>query len=173
MAREIPLTQGHVALIDDEDCEKVAAFKWHAFEHGQTVYARTNVQSGRPRSGRTGLYMHRLILDAGRGQQVDHKDGNGLDNRKANLRLVTKGQNGQNLHVPKTSQYPGVSWFKPTGTWRAVLHPGNQYLHLGLFPTEEDAFRAYCAAVQSHGRELLPEWRATLATLEYGMDNAA
>lgn len=103
---EVPLggSGGGVALVDDEDAARVLAFRWHRHEVGRSTYAR---------SSKAG-YLHRLIagLQRGDGLEVDHRDGNGLDNRRANLRIVTHAQNQQNRHreTGRRSSYRGVTW---------------------------------------------------------------
>lgn len=84
--KEIPLTQGKVALVDDEDCERLNQFKWYALKRPNTWYAVRNVWV---ENKRTAISMHREIMDASRGQEIDHKNGDGLYNLKVNLRFCT------------------------------------------------------------------------------------
>src|SRR4051812_204373 len=103
MVREIPLTQGYVALIDDEDYERVAARKWHVTNTGKsTPYAGTMVRRGKR------IRLHRFLLDAPAGLLVDHRNRNGLDCRRENLRLATHAQNQSNLIRPRKGTYRGV-----------------------------------------------------------------
>lgn len=90
--KEIPLTQGMVAIVDDEDHLRLSKYKWYARRSINTFYARCSLRriKGKPRPY---LIMHRVILNAPAGLEVDHKDGNGLNNTRANLRLVTRRQN--------------------------------------------------------------------------------
>jgi hypothetical protein len=147
MTATVPLTKGLQALVDDEDLESVlSAGPWHAVvSHGQTFYA----VHGEWVSGKiVHTRMHCLILDAKPGQQVDHINGNSLDNRRANLRLATPTENRANTGKRRggVSRYKGVSWHH--GRWAARI--GDRWL--GQYPTEEDAARAYdAAAVEAWG----------------------
>lgn len=121
------------ALVDDEDAEPVRALTWWLHE---SCYAR----------GAGGVYMHRLImgLKRGDGLQVDHINGDGLDNRRVNLRVVTHAQNQQNQtpQVGCSSRYRGVVWHKARGKWWArCKHQGRQY-SAGYFADEDEAGQA-------------------------------
>jgi len=135
--QEISPTQEKVALIDDEDYELVSQYKWHVSRRGKhKLYASTGIKAG---SKKTKVDMHRLIINAPKGQQVDHKNGNGLDNRKENLRVCTRSQNQRNRVANRTrgtSKYKGVSFDKKSNSWRAKIS-------IGSFPSEEEAARAY------------------------------
>lgn len=141
MTREIPLTQGHVALVDDKDYERFMAMgKWQVSLCGGRLYAARGHQR-----------MHRLLIDA---PLVDHINGNGLDNRRANLRPATGTQNNANSRRSRanTSGYKGVSLYRRTGRWRAYLGTRPREVHLGYFDTPEQAARAYdAAATQAWG----------------------
>jgi len=93
--------------------------------------------------------MHRDILDIPPGLECDHIDGNGLNNQKNNLRLVTHRENCQNLHITKTSTLVGVHWDKWHNQWRSGIRVNGKLKNLGSFPTEEDAHNAYIAAFES------------------------
>lgn len=154
MTIEIPLTQGQMALIDDEDFELVNQHNWHAAwnEHGKTFYAMTNTVR---RDGTiTTEYMHRLILGAKRGQHVDHIHHLTLDNRRSEIRLCNNAQNAHNSG-PKfnnTSGYKGVCWHKHTKKWRARIRVSGKRIFLGYYLTPEAAHSAYCeAAHRLHG----------------------
>lgn len=134
--KEIPLTQGKVALVDDEDFSRVSALKWYAWR-GQdgNWYARASANS---------KYMHRFVRADIRGM-VDHRDGNGLNNQKQNLREATDSQNQANRRKrrPTSSQFKGVNWHEGTQKWRAQIKLLGKSRHLGLFLTESGAARAY------------------------------
>lgn len=148
---EIPLKHG-LLLADDQDAELVHAHHWHSAAGRRTFYALTNVPAG-VRRQRT-VRLHRLILAAGPGQQVDHKNGNGLDDRRANLRLATGSQNSANGAPPKnnTTGYRGVSFFRRDGNYTAKIRVNWRWRYLGYFPTAWEAAEAYNrAALEAWG----------------------
>lgn len=143
---EITLTQGKVALIDDADLPLVSGFRWHAFRPSKfgCYYAGT----GQPR-----VYMHRLIMGAAPGEEVDHCNGDGLDNRRSNLRLTTHALNMANQRPRQgtSSRFKGVSrYHRPRANgqpcWQAYIKVQGHRRNLGYFDIEEDAARAYDAA---------------------------
>lgn len=143
MTVEIPLTQGRVALIDDEDLPLVSGRKWNALKRNHTFYAACTARAGEV--GITSILMHRLILSATPGQLVDHADGNGLNNQRSNIRLCTTHQNSVNRKpLGKHSQYKGIR-ITPSGTWQAAI--GRE--HLGTFLDERDAAKAYDDAARA------------------------
>lgn len=149
--REVPLTKGKVALVDEGDYEKVAARKWQASYYNGIWYARCSVyQFG----AKYALFMHRVILDAPAGAEVDHKDGNGLNNRRSNLRLATSRNQKCNVGIRKdnTSGYKGVT--RSGGKWKAYIKHSGKVAHLGMASTPEAAARIYDAKA----RELYGEF---------------
>jgi hypothetical protein len=151
---EIPLTQGQVALIDDEDFELVSQYKWCArWSPGmRSYYAVTTIR--KPDGKRIHLQMHRLIMNAQKGEQVDHINHNTLDNRKSELRICNASENqhnrGKNLN--NSSGNKGVYAHKASGKWQAQIALNGKTIHLGLFATKEEAYTAYCnAALELHG----------------------
>lgn len=141
MTREIPLSRGLVALVDDADYEMLIGLgSWHAKPGGKTLYARLN-------RGRK-LYMHKVLT----GWPItDHINRNGLDNRRANLRPATASQNQANRVAPVSNcGYKGVN-LEPSGKWRARLVVRGQVINLGCtFDTALDAAQAYDAAAIEH-----------------------
>ena len=138
MSVEIPLTRGFVAIVDDEDAD-LAALKWYAQRHRRTVYASRGSSGSRMR-------LHRAIGDRiGLEGLVDHINGDGLDNRRANLRSATNSQNLANRprQVNNTSGFKGVSWDKRTHRWyvRAKLKGKEHFI--GRFRDPVDAAKAY------------------------------
>lgn len=119
--RELVLSQGKVAIVDDEDYEYLSQWKWTAERQDKSWYAvRTTCANGRT----TGLvYMHRQILSAPEGLEVDHRSGDGLDNRRSNIRVCTRLQNARNTGPRKhnTSGYKGVSRHSSSGLWVAQV----------------------------------------------------
>lgn len=154
---EIPLTQDKVALIDAADYERVSSFKWIASKHQKTYYATST--TGGPHQFRKQIALHRLILDAPSGTQVDHIDHNGLNCQRYNLRLCNESQNGANRirNLNNTSGYKGVTWNKRRKKWHGKTKHEGSYIHLGFFNTAEEAAYAYDAKV----RELFGEFALT------------
>ncbi len=142
--KEILLTQGKVAIVDDEDFEWLNQWKWCAKKGPNTSYAKRATQ----------LYMHRLILSAEKGMFVDHINGNGLDNRRENLRVCTHAENMRNskLSIKNTSGYKGVYWCKKRSLWIANIQNNGKVKNLGGFKIKELAARAYNEAAHNfHG----------------------
>lgn len=139
--KAIPLTQGKEAIVDDEIYEYLTCWSWHY----STGYAkRCDWNNGKSRIVR----MHHFVLPLKEGMQVDHINGNGLDNRRENLRLVTKSQNMMNRGTQKnsTSGFKGVN--KHQGKWRAYILENRRQRHLGMFNTKEEAALAYNEAAK-------------------------
>ena len=149
----VTLTKGHEAIIDVDDLHVVDGYNWCALETCRRVYA---VRSGSLKTGpsRT-ILMHREILRAQSGLEVDHIEGVGLDNRKKNLRIATRTQNGWNArdYTNNTSGARGVCWCKNKQAWFARIRIGNgKRLALGYFSTVDLASLAYQdAARKFHG----------------------
>lgn len=150
--KEIPLTQGQVALVDDEDFEFLRMFKWHAYRSRRTFYAMRSVR--KPDGRWTTDDMHRLVLawSLGRpiapGMQCDHEDGNGINNQRLNLREVTHRGNMENRHESKTSQFIGVSISRDK--WKAQIGVKGEVFFLGHHSSELEAAMAREAYIDSH-----------------------
>jgi hypothetical protein len=131
------------ALIDIEDIDRVSATKWYGQRSGRTIYVRATSTKMLPVHHAS---LHMFIMRAEPGQRVDHINGNGLDNRKANLRFATVQQNNWNTlktnsrHV--TSRFKGVI-LTSSGKWAAHITKDADFQALGLFDSEADAARAY------------------------------
>lgn len=140
----IPLINGGSAIVDDGDFDFISRFRWRNFKG----YAAASVSSPVERTKH--LSMHRLILDAPRHLQVDHKNGNSLDNRRSNLRNCTASENRQNqrLRSDNSTGFKGVTFKKSAGKFMARIGvPGEgRSKHLGYFKQPHDAFAAYCKA---------------------------
>ena len=141
--REIPLTRGRFALVDEADYDRVvAAGKWHVLLNGQRAYGmRTTRVGGRKRN----VYLHVFLTGW---SLTDHINGNGLDNRRANLRPATPAENARNQRIRRdgTSGFKGVG--PRRGKWRARISADGDRRNLGVFATPEEAARAYDAAAR-------------------------
>lgn len=151
---EIPLTQGQIALIDDEDFELVSRYKWFAHWHrsANAFYAETYIREFHDKRKLIG--MHRLIFGIKQNIFIDHINCNSLDNRKINLRMANMSQNQCNRSKTKSNKsgYKGVSYRKDNGKWRAEIESNGVRKNLGSFHTPEEAYNAYCdAALRLHG----------------------
>ncbi|PGY33521.1 hypothetical protein COE09_31225 [Bacillus thuringiensis] len=150
---EIPLTQGQVAMVDSEDYELISRYKWCANKRKTKWYAVGYVK-GTGRKHCKLIYMHRLLTNAPQGVDVDHIDGNGLNNMRKNLRLASRTQNMQNArNIRKgTSRYKGVWFLKRQSRWIAEIKVNKRKIHLGTFGNESEAAMAYdTAAIQYFG----------------------
>lgn len=140
--KEIPLTQGKVAVVDDEDFDLVSQRKWRTQRSadGRRFY----VVSGK---GKHTVRMHRLVMGVESELYVDHRDSNGLNNCKDNLRLATNSQNQANRGRPSNnaSGYKGVHWCKRQNRWVARIMRDGERIVLGEFSSKEEAARAYDA----------------------------
>lgn len=146
----VPLTKGHTAIMDAGDVALVSKHSWCAVSAGggKTVYAARGTHDGKT------ILLHREILGAGSGREVDHINGNGLDNRRSNLRLCSGSQNAMNRQSGwgAHSKFKGVTWHKAGKKWRAYIKVGGKQRHLGCFDREEDAALAYDnAATEAFG----------------------
>lgn len=161
MASEIKLTRGLVAIVDDEDYERISAFKWYAIQNRRTgkIYAARSRRMGRIDGKRVKvcILMHREVLGVGPSDkvEVDHVEAEQtLDNRRTNLRQATRTQNSCNRPKQRnnTSGFKGVYLDKRRLTWSAKIQVAHRVIHLGTFSTPELAHEAYQKAVpQFHG----------------------
>lgn len=150
--RRIELTQGMSAKVDAEDYERLSRYKWRVCrKNGRTtVYAERTI---RKRDGRySRMLMHRQIMgDVGEGKVIDHANGDGLDNRRGNLRAATAAENSWNRRGGDgRSGYKGVSLSREKKKWRAAIFVNGRRHHLGYFADVQEAARAYDAAARRH-----------------------
>lgn len=147
--RQIALSQDKITLVDDEDYEQLNKYKWYAHQNRGRWYAQCLKQ---------GVMMHNEILNPPSNYEIDHKNGDGLDNRRSNLRICTHKQNMQNRLPNKTSssKHKGVSWKRGriykgkqyNGKWRARIMYNDKNIHLGSFDSEIEAAKAYDEAAK-------------------------
>lgn len=145
---EIPLTLGKVAIVNAADFSKASCHEWYAcFQRGRW-YAMRGVRL--PSGKKSVAYLHQLILGAKDGYEIDHRDGNGLNNRMKNLRFATRSQNNANQkkRIGLSSRFKGVTWDKRLAAWRAQIHQAGTTYFLGRFKCELSAARAYNRAAR-------------------------
>lgn len=152
--KKIPLTRGQFALVDDSDFEWLSQYKWSALlKHPKIGYwiATTTIKNKK-------ISMHRLIMNASKDKEIDHKNHNGVDNRRQNLRICTHAENQQNKNsVRGTSRFKGVVWHKLVRKWMSHIGFNCKTIHLGYFNNEIDAALAYDKAA----KELFGEFAYT------------
>jgi hypothetical protein len=145
---EIPLNHGFVTVVDDEDWPAaVAAGRWSVSVKPKTMYAvRTVPKVG---GGWTTTRLHNVLTGW---RFVDHINGDGLDNRRVNLRPAAQSTNGANVgpRSHNASGYKGVGWHKGGRKWVAQITAKGRHYHLGLFTDPAEAARAYDAAALHH-----------------------
>lgn len=164
---QIPLTQGYIALVDEADAD-LAGLKWRVLKWKDLIYARKTYYVDKKQKT---LHMHRVILERvlGRslkkGEYVDHKDHNTLNNCRSNLRLASNSENQMNkrLQGNNTSGHKGVCWLKREGKWVVYITINRKGKYVGLYEKLEDAAKAYNEAALKHFGEF-----AWLNTLDAG-----
>ena len=148
--KSIPLTQGMTAIVDDDMFERLNRYKWYAQKRKNTFYAvrKTLKIDGKRRT----ILMHREILGLkfGDKRQGDHRNHNGLDNRRDSLRICTRSQNQQNGNprVNCSSVFKGIYWHKAVHKWQAKIQVDGRCIYLGLFASEIEAAKAYDEAAK-------------------------
>lgn len=161
MSRMIKCREGQVAWVDDEDYEKLIRYYWKAYQNGNTFYPRRRL----PHTKYFGWSMYWDILGRpDKGFVIDHIDGDGMNNRKENLRVVTVRQNSQNKHTAKTSQYPGVH--RANNKWIAKITIEGSLIQLGAYDVELEAFEAYKTACSIMGEKVLEKVPTRIETVE-------
>lgn len=148
--KTLPLSQGKEALVDDEDFEFLSRYKWCAARRRGTFYAERYIRI--TDTLKILIPMHHAVAKPDKGEWVDHKDGDGLNNTRKNLRVATRAENKRNQRRYKnnTSGFKGVS--RRGARWTARIQLDGKSTFLGVFETPREAHVAYCAAAtQLHG----------------------
>lgn len=144
----IDIGGGLQAIVDEEDAEHVNRLKWYPRRTTtDVVYVQANTwRDDKP----TTITLHRFIARALDTEHVDHRNSDGLDNRKSNLRVCTRFQNNRNarVRVDNTSGYKGVGWYASGNNWAAGIMIDKKRRHIGYFESKEAAARAYDLVAQ-------------------------
>lgn len=143
----------HSVFYDEQDRNLVLSFKWRLHKVLDKYYARTWIYDKRTKKS-NGKYMHRLMLQPADDMHVDHRDNNGLNNSRDNLRICTHGQNNRNKSAPKRNKtgYKGVHFFKRDETYQAYITINRKRIHGGYFKTAIEAAKKYNElAIKYHG----------------------
>jgi len=146
--KQIPLTQGKFALVDNEDYERVNQYKWHLRHNRRTQYGiRTIWVKGKFKK----IFMHNFIMNFS-SSKVDHRDCDGLNNQKSNLRFATKSQNNMNQRkrIGCTSRYKGICWRNDCKKWRVQVVLHGKLIYSNHFLSERNAARAYDVVAKKH-----------------------
>ena len=139
-------TKGEEFYFDKEDYDLIKYYTWSINRDGYVVAADVNTKKH--------LYMHRLVMNAKNGVEIDHKFHMNNDNRKSELREVTSSQNSINRRIKSTntSGITGVSWYRQTSKWRAYISINGKNINIGYFTTKEEAIEARRKAeIDFHG----------------------
>lgn len=145
MAKKIKLSNGKLVLVNDKDFTFLSKFKWSLGGAGYAYRRRANSEKAIPRN----LYMHRQIMGAKTGQEVDHRNRDKLDNRRMNLRFCTRAENQRNLIRKNKSGAKGVSNARG-GKYSATIFANGEHYFLGIFKSKQKAAAAYNKAAKKH-----------------------
>lgn len=147
--KEIKLTQNQIALIDDDDLEKVSNHNWYSHKRTNKFYAESTINKKH-------IHLHRFILGVNDSNIIiDHIDGNSLNNQKSNLRLCSFAENQMNKKPYKNapiSNIKGISFISATKKWRAQIQSSKKKIYIGVFDDYKNAALAYNnKAIELHG----------------------
>lgn len=150
--KRIPLTQGQFALVDDEDYDFLMKWKWYALKGKNTFYAVRDIQIDKKKKT---IWLHRVIMNIPEGMFTDHKDHDGCNNQRYNLRNCTKSQNNRNRKKVEgcSSKFKGSCWNKRAKSWFAYIKVGPKLKSLGYFKNEIEAALAYNIAAKELFKE--------------------
>lgn len=143
--KTISLTRGAATIVSDEDYEELSKSKWHLNDKGDNKGLYAYRKQWLPDEGRyLSIAMHRLITNCPKGREVDHIDGNGLNNQRENLRVVSHTQNMSNMRRRRSNKsgYPGISFDSQTQRWRATITADKIFYNLGRYKEMSDAIKA-------------------------------
>jgi hypothetical protein len=143
--KKIPLTKGYFALVDDKDFGWLNKWKWHVSVRPHTRYAVRRTKGQERLTDGTAIKMHQQILGIGKSEKTDHINGNGLDNRRSNLRICSSKQNAMNRDALKTgtSEFKGVHWHKRDKKWYTRIGIDGRRISLGYHDSAIAAAKAY------------------------------
>jgi len=142
--KRILLNKGLSTIVDDKDYAELVQYNWHVIMIDRIQYAER-------KEGKKNIRIHRQIMNPTKTNVVDHINGNGLDNRRSNLRICTPNQNRCNVHAKdstKTSIYLGVCWDKRDEIWKAQIQKNGKKINLGNYKAEREAAIAYNLAAR-------------------------
>lgn len=144
MTKQIILSQGKFAIVDDADYDFLMQWKWTLSSYGY-AYRAERYRDSEGKRKQNSIWMHRVIMNTPLGMDTDHINGDRLDNTQANLRVVTRSQNNMNRISEKntTSKYKGVFWEKRRKRWQAAISINKKLIYIGMFKDEADAALAY------------------------------
>lgn len=147
---KIPLTNGKVALVDSSDYAEASKRKWVAYKVGKKWRVARTESCTHNRSGKTTIHLARYIVDCAKGMEVDHINGNPLDNRRGNLRVCSRLQNAKNKGRYSNSSHKFKGIIRIPSGFRARIGVNGVKVHLGVFKTEVEAALAYNEAALIH-----------------------
>lgn len=151
--KKITLPNNKYTLVDDEDFVILSQYKWHSFKNRNTFYCHRNIYLKNVK--RSCVTLHRQIMGNPKNKIIDHIDGNGLNNLRSNLRIVTNSQNlfNRGKQNNNTSGLKRISWHKREKKWRADIGINGKQITLGYFKTKEEAYKVYIEACKKyHGK---------------------